>query len=191
MYDPVIGRILSPDPLVQSPTYTQNYNRYSYCLNNPLKYTDPSGYTYKPDDWNKTPQSGYYTFSDGGGAGAVPDPFWSNWFAFGSSCPIGDNKEPFIQQLYKAGCNIINSNLPDGVYTLSGINNNHGNYEFSAQIPDDCASRLSAGADPAGPGAGPSGPSGGRPEAGDAASSWPARARPRAAEDREIGRAHV
>jgi hypothetical protein len=28
---------------VQYPGYTQSYNRYSYCLNNPLKYTDPSG----------------------------------------------------------------------------------------------------------------------------------------------------
>jgi len=43
MYDPVISRFLSPDPFVQAPDNLQNYNRYSYCLNNPLKYTDPSG----------------------------------------------------------------------------------------------------------------------------------------------------
>ena len=43
MYDPKLGRFLSPDPFVQAPTDPQNYNRYSYCLNNPLKYTDPSG----------------------------------------------------------------------------------------------------------------------------------------------------
>ena len=43
MYDPLLGRFLSPDPFVQSPGNPQNYNRYSYCLNNPLKYTDPSG----------------------------------------------------------------------------------------------------------------------------------------------------
>ena len=43
MYDPKLGRFLSPDPYVQSPTNPQNYNRYSYCLNNPLKYSDPSG----------------------------------------------------------------------------------------------------------------------------------------------------
>ena len=43
MYDPLLGRFLSPDPYVQSPTNPQNYNRYSYCLNNPLKYTDPNG----------------------------------------------------------------------------------------------------------------------------------------------------
>ena len=43
-YDPLLGRILSPDPDLQDPSNIQNYNRYSYCLNNPLKYTDPSGY---------------------------------------------------------------------------------------------------------------------------------------------------
>ena len=43
MYDPHLGRFLSPDAFIQSPTDPQNYNRYSYCLNNPLKYTDPSG----------------------------------------------------------------------------------------------------------------------------------------------------
>lgn len=43
MYDPLQGRFLSPDNYIQSPDNPQNYNRYSYCLNNPLKYTDPSG----------------------------------------------------------------------------------------------------------------------------------------------------
>ena len=37
LYDPVLGRMLSPDP------FTQNFNRYSYVLNNPLRFTDPSG----------------------------------------------------------------------------------------------------------------------------------------------------
>ena len=31
------------DNFVQAPEFTQSYNRYSYCLNNPLQYTDPSG----------------------------------------------------------------------------------------------------------------------------------------------------
>ncbi len=43
MYDPTVGRMLSPDNYIQSPDYTQSLNRYSYCFNNPLKYTDPSG----------------------------------------------------------------------------------------------------------------------------------------------------
>ncbi|MBO7588752.1 MAG: RHS repeat-associated core domain-containing protein [Bacteroidaceae bacterium] len=43
VYDPLIGRFLSPDMYVQLPGFSQSFNRYSYCLNNPLKYTDPDG----------------------------------------------------------------------------------------------------------------------------------------------------
>jgi len=44
IYDPELGRFLSPDPIVQVPEYSQNFNRYSYVLNNPLTFTDPSGH---------------------------------------------------------------------------------------------------------------------------------------------------
>jgi RHS repeat-associated protein len=45
VYDPEVGRFLSPDPFVQAPGYANSFNRYAYVLNNPLMYTDPSGYT--------------------------------------------------------------------------------------------------------------------------------------------------
>lgn len=44
VYDPVIGRFVSADPVVQAPLDLQSYNRYSYVLNNPLSLTDPTGY---------------------------------------------------------------------------------------------------------------------------------------------------
>ncbi len=44
IYDPVLGRFLQADPNIQAPSNSQNYNRYAYVLNNPLSYTDPSGY---------------------------------------------------------------------------------------------------------------------------------------------------
>jgi RHS repeat-associated protein len=50
LYDPVLGRFFSPDNYVQAPGNSQNFNRYSYCLNNPLKYTDPSGEVCGIDD---------------------------------------------------------------------------------------------------------------------------------------------
>ena len=43
MYDPITMMFFSPDSYLQSPEDWLNFNRYSYCLNNPLKYTDPSG----------------------------------------------------------------------------------------------------------------------------------------------------
>jgi len=42
-YDPVLGRMLSPDNYVQNASSTQSLNRYTYCNNNPLKYIDPDG----------------------------------------------------------------------------------------------------------------------------------------------------
>lgn len=44
LYDPVLGRMLSPDIAIQDEHNAQAYNRYSYCFNNPLRFTDPSGY---------------------------------------------------------------------------------------------------------------------------------------------------
>jgi RHS repeat-associated protein len=44
IYEPILGRFLSADIVIQDGSNSQSYNKYSYCLNNPLKYTDPSGY---------------------------------------------------------------------------------------------------------------------------------------------------
>ena len=43
VYDPTIGQFLSPDPFIQSPHNWLNYNRYTYCYNNPLIYVDEDG----------------------------------------------------------------------------------------------------------------------------------------------------
>ncbi|MBL3529451.1 MAG: hypothetical protein JMN27_17590 [gamma proteobacterium endosymbiont of Lamellibrachia anaximandri] len=44
LYDPEIGRFLSADIYIQEPGLSQNFNRYIYVMNNPLKYNDPSGH---------------------------------------------------------------------------------------------------------------------------------------------------
>ena len=43
-YDPYLNRFISPDTIVPDPANPQSFNRYSYVLNNPLRYVDPSGY---------------------------------------------------------------------------------------------------------------------------------------------------
>ena len=76
LYDPLVGRFLSPDPYVQAPDFTQNFNRYSYCLNNPLKYSDESGEFYIIDSF----LIGFFTgLSENGLGGAFEEGFHRAW----------------------------------------------------------------------------------------------------------------
>jgi RHS repeat-associated protein len=45
-YDPALGRFISADPTIQRPHDPQDLNRYAYCRNNPVRYTDPTGYSW-------------------------------------------------------------------------------------------------------------------------------------------------
>lgn len=47
-YNQDVGRFVSPDPFVQQSDDPQNLNRYSYVINNPQNYIDPSGYDFDP-----------------------------------------------------------------------------------------------------------------------------------------------
>ncbi|MER3448194.1 MAG: hypothetical protein C4291_15860, partial [Candidatus Dadabacteria bacterium] len=51
-YDPLLGRFLSADSIVPGAGNPQAFNRYSYVLNNPLRYTDPSGHCAYDADGN-------------------------------------------------------------------------------------------------------------------------------------------
>ncbi len=49
LYNPVLGRFISADSIVPDPVNSQAFNRYSYVLNNPMIYTDPSGHRHWRD----------------------------------------------------------------------------------------------------------------------------------------------
>jgi RHS repeat-associated protein len=49
VYDPLTARFISGDPIIQEPQNGQNYNRYSYVLNNPTNLTDPTGFCHAVD----------------------------------------------------------------------------------------------------------------------------------------------
>ena len=88
MYDPVMSSFLSVDRYVQDPSNSQNFNRYAYCLNNPLRFTDPSGWQCRP-----TPQKNNYidyTYQyleprDGD----IGSPYMVNYFLNGVDCSGG------------------------------------------------------------------------------------------------------
>ena len=53
-YLPGIGRFISADTIVPEPGNPQSYNRYSYSYNNPVNFTDPSGYDPLDAAWEES-----------------------------------------------------------------------------------------------------------------------------------------
>jgi len=72
-YDPLLGRFLSADTVVPEPGNPQALNRYAYVLNNPLKYTDPSGHKYdvpdEEDEEQPVEPAGWWPWGGEGGGG--------------------------------------------------------------------------------------------------------------------------
>ncbi|MGI9318559.1 MAG: RHS repeat domain-containing protein, partial [bacterium] len=101
IYDPRLGRFLQADPFVQEPRNGQSLNRYSYALNNPLSYTDPSGYFFKRfiKKWGRVivaAVAAYYTF---GAASA-----WASSFASASgAAAIGGAAAGFVSVAIQTG----------------------------------------------------------------------------------------
>ena len=50
MYDPYITHFSQPDSIIPQPYNPQSWNRYSYALNNPIRYNDPTRHCIQADD---------------------------------------------------------------------------------------------------------------------------------------------
>lgn len=133
MYDPILGRMLSPDNLVPNPYNTQSYNRYSYAFNNPLKYTDPDGNNplvvagiaalvgggYNvATNWNKFEGfgQGLQYFSAGAAAGVIttvnPQLGFLSLYGFNTAIDVGNgllNDLSPVQTALHHGANLLNA----------------------------------------------------------------------------------
>ena len=81
VYDPSQRRFISPDPLVSTPSNAQSYNRYSYVWNNPLNFTDPSGFEGAPPPSPPIKDPPPDNHTTGGGPGN-PGGGGGNWTAY-------------------------------------------------------------------------------------------------------------
>ncbi len=90
-YDATIGRFISADTIVPDIYNPQAWNRYSYCLNNPLKYVDPSGHDVEYDGVNYTDEQIQWMHDMAlmFGAGQEPTPSYGSG---GSSPPDPTNE---------------------------------------------------------------------------------------------------
>jgi RHS repeat-associated protein len=48
IYDPLLGKFLSPDPVIADQDDSQSWNAYAYSHNNPMSKEDPTGLFYVP-----------------------------------------------------------------------------------------------------------------------------------------------
>jgi RHS repeat-associated protein len=80
MYDPNLGRFISPDPVMGDATLSQRWNRYSYVMNSPMALVDPSGYDEAGVDINTTPTTleGGRTVAPGSGMFFQADPLYAD-----------------------------------------------------------------------------------------------------------------
>jgi RHS repeat-associated protein len=146
-YNSRLGRFISADPTVPDPLNPQALNRYSYVVNDPLHYVDPSGYDYVPYTYID-----FYAPSSGSsGSGGYPS------FAFssgGSSSSFGGS--PSFMPNYSNYNNYVNyvnsmsarpsasSYVPSAQYF--GVNSSMPSYSASASANDSwLQSRFSAG----------------------------------------------
>jgi RHS repeat-associated protein len=80
-YDPELGKFIQPDTEISDLSNPQSFNRFSYCVNDPLRYTDPSGHGPISDWWNATRE----------GAGIARD-----WFGSVGNSIATTLEKPFV-----------------------------------------------------------------------------------------------
>lgn len=143
MYDPQNARMLSADPILHDATSTQAYNKYSYCINNPLKYTDPSGYDFKLKGKNNDFVF-YAPFTKSTGSSWRDDP---TVVKGSNGMPIGGNGKEY-SNFGDFGFNVddgdnvyVNSKLPGlSTFLIQGYDH-HGKYS-SFTTTDKKVARL-------------------------------------------------
>jgi RHS repeat-associated protein len=116
-YDPTIGRFISPDTIVPSPANPQSFNRYSYCLNNPLKYTDPSGHLVYDENGNPIDTS---------------DPYWIENLAFSGNMLVEEILEDVLTPTTAAWCDFVWSGIENYItaHTLERDQKNIVNLKY-------------------------------------------------------------
>ncbi|HET7569427.1 MAG TPA: RHS repeat-associated core domain-containing protein, partial [Gammaproteobacteria bacterium] len=103
VYDPNIGRFTSADPYIQAPVQSQSLNRYSYVWNNPMTFTDPSGYA------AAVGRAGYTCIQDGA-------KHWTCFYTGGGGSGGGGGGD----DAFNGGSMVATDNILDFIDSLTG-----------------------------------------------------------------------
>ena len=115
-YDATIGRFISADTLVQSPANPQTLNRYSYVLNNPLRYVDPSGHVVIITDPSLTSFLQQYDITSGGSLyTGDPSAILADWLTLREAYVKLASAAPEMARTLEAAPELINIQWSDEV----------------------------------------------------------------------------
>lgn len=114
VYDPAWGRFLQADPIIQSPYDLQNYNRYSYVMNNPLSFTDPTGYSAWSRRWRPAIVAAIGNYICGGYPCGTIAVAYHNGGAKAAGWAVASYISPVIAGFAEAGAN--GGGLKNGIF---------------------------------------------------------------------------
>jgi RHS repeat-associated protein len=152
-YDQGLGRFISADPFVQDPDNPQNLNRYSYVLNGPQTYIDPSGYFWDDSDYGSSDWGGsdiyftdlylvrdasFFSVNNMMASYAQVDAFqqsqsWGNWSVSSDFLPLGFGSGTFYGSGAGSSMFASASNAPNSTRSATG-NRNGGSIKIEASI---------------------------------------------------------
>ncbi|WP_394132394.1 RHS repeat-associated core domain-containing protein [Shewanella maritima] len=135
VYDYNMGRFMSVDPFIQSPTSTQSVNPYSYIMNNPLAGTDPTGYVAEEKEFkikvattgSRIKRSVTATVSSNGKGGATVT------FSGGNGASRSAAKNAVAGKLSAAGFKVSDIGGQSNIAQSASNNDNEGRYQGSLQ----------------------------------------------------------
>jgi len=148
VFDPRSGRFLRADPIVQSPSFSSSYNRYSYTSNNPLSAIDPTGFQEEDDSEDKEDEeepieeivSTSYRFVNRSGAFAsgfwVPNGAWyGSYIALsgGWAASRGSRSEGNLAVVELSDRGDIGECLKDDVFSADGSAGIQAGFELGAK----------------------------------------------------------
>jgi RHS repeat-associated protein len=123
-YSSAVGRFISADTLVPGASNPQNWNRYAYVTNNPLKYIDPTGHGPTPYDeggqWDGEEDTGSVTQGtgsrgDGGGGGLSSG-------GGGTVVSSSSSSQPVLPQVYQSSADAARASAEIGASSTIGNN---------------------------------------------------------------------
>jgi len=155
VYHPGLGRFISADPTGQFPKASQSFNRYSYVINNPLSYTDPSGFGFFSElldiqhkidpisrNFDHILAKSTTLQSIGGVAAGVASVYFGPWVAAAYSAHLTNIKGGSTGDILKAGA------IAGGAAAASGAAGGLGVYgQIAANIAIGTAAGVASGAD--------------------------------------------